>query len=589
MSGSPVILVAMANDQTDHLAMLTRERKAIGEALQSFEDNRYIRLQVEPNAGIDDLFGLFNRFSDQIAIFHYAGHADGTALNLETAAGGNEAAHAGGLARLMGSSTALQLVFLNGCATGGQVETLLASGVKAVIATAVPINDAMATEFAEQFYQALAARKSIKQAFDTASALIASRYGDKQPISEFRGFRMGGEPAKVDASLSWGLYVNPGSEESLGWLLPEQAETQVIIRGGAFSARAGTAINDGLIQTLFNAIAPHSLEVGMMFEVSKRTGKIDLRTIRQQIVDAFPSPIGEQLRKLFAGSIADLSRLEQILIAYRMMIRLIGFAMISQLWNALYDNPKLSINAQQWTAINAFRALDATKAKAFDYVALIIAISDIFVANKTLTLIEEVAALPAALTAEGSKQAHIFMAEMQAELAANAIPASEVESFCVQAETHLGTIFADFAFIVGYKLATIKGIAISKTRHKPAEFRHRQVLLDRVTAGFADSEEVRSSYTDNESVILLRDVEDVSNYLNLTPFIIDQNALTGNDNTKLYYFSHFEADGTALAYYSVADISDRLVISDAMDAQMLPVYGPIKGLFQEYLDLVVQP
>ena len=41
-------------------------------------------------------------------------------------------------------------------------------------------------------------------------------------------------------------------------------------------------------------------------------------------------------------------------------------------------------------------------------------------------LIEEVAALPAALTAEGSKQAHIFMAEMQAELAANAIPASEV-------------------------------------------------------------------------------------------------------------------------------------------------------------------
>ena len=43
-------------------------------------------------------------------------------------------AFSGGLAQLMGIQKELQLVFLNGCATKGQVEQLFAAGIKAVIA-----------------------------------------------------------------------------------------------------------------------------------------------------------------------------------------------------------------------------------------------------------------------------------------------------------------------------------------------------------------------------------------------------------------------------------------------------------------------
>ncbi|NJS15787.1 MAG: hypothetical protein HC788_15910 [Sphingopyxis sp.] len=131
-----------------------------------------------------------------------------------------------------------------------------------------------------------------------------------------------------------------------------------------------------------------------------------------------------------------------------------------------------------------------------------------------------------------------------------------------------------------------------QSRHKPAEFRLRQVLLDRVTAGFADSEETRASFTDNESVILLKDPEDVSHYLSLTPFIIDQNALTGNENTKLYYYSHRNPSG-ADEYYSVADATDRLTLSDDMgiDAKghaIAPIYQGTRTLLDEFRDKVAR-
>ena len=597
MSGAPVptpvIVLALANDASDHLSMLTRERKAIGEALQEYEDNRYIRVHVEPNAGIDDLFGLFNRFADSVAILHYAGHANGTALNLETPGGGNEAAHAGGLAKLLGAAPTLQLVFLNGCATLGQVKSLIDAGVKAVIATAVPINDAMATEFAEQFYQALAAKKSIKAAFDSAVALIASRYGDKQAIGEFRSFRFGSQPETVDAALTWGLYVAPGADAVTDWTLPEQADNQVIIQSVAAPAATATgAVNDGLIQTLFAAIAPHSLEVGMVFEIHKRTGKMDVRTIRQQIIDAFPAPVGEQLRKLFASNTADAARLKQIAVTYESVTKLFAFAMLSQLWNALHEKPDLAISGEQWALIDGFKNLDATSEAVFDYLGLVVAINAVLADGGVPAFLSEAKELQVELTDAETAKARAFMDGLRKRLSVGDIAAGEIGALCHQAEAELGVIFADFAFIVGYKLATIKSIAVRQSRHKPTEFRLRQVLLDRVTAGFADSEETRTSFTDNESVILLKDPEDVSRYLSLTPFIIDQNALTGNENTKLYYHSHRNPSGTD-DYYSVADASDRLTLSDdmGMDAKgnaIAPVYEGTRALLEEFREKVAR-
>ena len=592
MSGptqAPVILLAFANDPDDHLNMLSGERKSISEALSQYEDKRYIRVEVEPDAAVQDVFGLFNRFNDQIAIFHYGGHANGSALELETPSGGNEAAQAGGLARLMGLSAGLQLVFLNGCATRGQVKALLENGVKAVIATQVPVDDTMATEFAEQFYQALAGASTIKESFDSACALIATRYDHRREIGDFRGLQMGDDSAPVDAALTWGLYVHPDGEAALAWKLPEQAETEVVISGAAPTGQPGAPVSDGLIGRLFNAIAPFSPEVSVLLEISQRTGTQDLRTVRQMVMDAFPSPVGEQLRKLFVSDTVDEDRLRQLALTYETVAKLFSFALVSQLWNAIYDNPALAITAEQWDSIDAFEKLDEQQQRSFDYPAFFVLVDEILKANGIAPFMTECDRLAEALKDAPSDQAHRSMEQLRSDLAGGKVAAAEMEKACMQAEDALGTLLSDLAFIVGYKLATIKGIAIRKTRHKPAEFSHRQVMLDRVTAGFVDSDEIRVAFTDNESVILLKDVADATHYLNLTPFLIDQNALTGNAKTKIYFYNHYDASQDAYHYLSIADISDRLVISNAMSAAELAIYLPIKGLMEEFRDRVKRP
>ena len=579
-STTPVVLLAFANDRDAYLDMIVRERKAIAKALQEYDDRRYIKVVKEENTAVADIFDLCTHYANRIAIFHYGGHASGTQLQLE-AAGQAQMAHAVGLAQLLGQERSLQLVFLNGCATQPQVETLFACGVKAVIATAVPINDQIATELAEQFYQALGRGATIQRAFQSAKAFVATRYGTAREINEFRAI---GSVAPKDASAAtlvpWGLYVNPSAkgEDALNWTLPRAAEHQVIIRAAPAPANAGANVNNKLIQILFDAVARHSPEVGVLWEAAKRTKRQDLRMVRQQIIDSFPAPVGEQLRKLFASNTIDVQRLRQLVLTYETVAELFCFAVLSQLWNAKHENPALSLTPDQLASIDRFVALVPDDQRTFDYVALTRVVAAVFREHTIAPFIDEFIGFGDAQDRETFDRACRFMEEMRAELAAGPIAAEEITSFCVQAEEQLGTVLSYLAFLVRYRLATIKKIDIIKSRHKPPEYRHNQVMLDRVTAGIMDSEEVHLAFTDSESVILLKNVDDVGNYLSLSPFVIDENAFTGDQNSKLFFYSHRD-QGNGYCFRFVDNADDGLVVTDEQ-------YPQIKQQFEEFVQAV---
>lgn len=580
-SSKPLIILAFSNDQDAYLNMIVRERKNIFKALQQHHDRGYIQVHKEENTSIEDIFDLFNRYADRIAIFHYGGHASGTHLQLETG-GAAEMADAAGLAQLLGQQKALQLVFLNGCATQDQVEKLFGCGVKAVIATSVPINDEMATEFAEQFYQALANKANIQKAFQTAKAFGATRYGKEKEVGEFRGMSWAGKEETQPAGMPWGLYVNNNGEEALVWTLPEVAEHQVIIRGAAASAKAGAPVNTELIETLFNAVAKHSPEVGVLWEAAKQSKRQDLRMVRQQIIDSFPAPVGEQLRKLFAGTAVDVQRLRQLVVTYETVVELFCFTMLSRFWDARQENPALRLNEEQAAAFNSFFALSAGSQPTFNYIKLITAGAEVFRENKIAPFVEEFADFGAAPPEqeEAFDLAHRFMEEMRAELLRGKVAAEEIESFCMQAEKHLGTILSALAFLVKYKLTTIKRIDIIKPRHKTPEYRHNQVVLDRVTAGIMDSAEVYPAFTDSESVILLKNVEDVKDYLSLSPFIIDENAFTGDQNSKLFFYSYHDAANDSYHFRFVDNADDELTVTENK-------YPQIKQQFEEFKQAVL--
>ena len=102
MSNKPIILAAFANDQGRFLESLQQESDAISDALHAKKDGGYIDLEMQQGASIERLFTLVGRYGDDLAMLHYGGHANGSALDLEASGGGNLAAQGGGLAQLLG-------------------------------------------------------------------------------------------------------------------------------------------------------------------------------------------------------------------------------------------------------------------------------------------------------------------------------------------------------------------------------------------------------------------------------------------------------------------------------------------------------
>jgi hypothetical protein len=210
----PIIFSCFANDDTEHLDLLKEESRQIKEALQSLEKKERIKLQREESAGWNDLTNIFRLYGQHITIFHYAGHASGAGLNLETGK-----AYADGLAHLLGNLKNLKLVFLNGCSTQGQVNLLLRQGVKVVIATSVPINDQRAKDFATAFYKSMASNATISEAFDYAKGALKLRY-EQTPTIEINRFRGVDLDRKSQIEMPWGLFLLEENETILSWKLP---------------------------------------------------------------------------------------------------------------------------------------------------------------------------------------------------------------------------------------------------------------------------------------------------------------------------------------------------------------------------------
>ena len=209
-----VALLIFAEDTKDPLGNLKTEEKEIQKALLHFKKAGG-NIEVITLSSVDELFDYFTLYKGQIGLIHYGGHASGNGLHID-----GTLANATGLANLMGQEPNLQFVFLNGCATAGQVKLLQENKVKTVLATAVPINDAKASNFATRFYQNLTyfgGSNTLKNAYEHAKAYIETT--ETSPVNiQTRGFVTDDEPLET---FNWALYTLPNFENSLHWKLPK--------------------------------------------------------------------------------------------------------------------------------------------------------------------------------------------------------------------------------------------------------------------------------------------------------------------------------------------------------------------------------
>lgn len=566
----PVIFLAFANDQDAHLPLLEAERKAIKGHLIPLANEQYFQLYDESTTSREDLIRYLSEFNDRVAIFHYGGHAESDQIMLT-----DGSANAGGVAQALALQDNLKLVFLNGCSTYEQVKELLAQGIDAVIATSVPVGDSSAMEFADVFYKALATQHSLEEAFRLSAANYLMEKGENVGI-----YRGQGLEAPEEDRLPWGLYTADEQTETLSWKLPRESATSLIVRGAGYRYQTGT-VNQKIIETLANAIAPYSGPVRDLIENARRRGRAPkVRDLRVAVIDSFPTPLGTHLRKLLLSEEISTERLRRIVNVYRVSAEILAFILLSQLWNELRKKPEVKIPEDQLVQLQAFFKLDAASAQTFDFVQLIRALGDVFDVLKAPYFVKEFADLRTAFYQDESLQkAYLFLEEMRAELMAT-VTADEIESFCVQAEDHLCELFKHLGFSAKYKMLTIKSIEMQKRRFEEPSFRHHMVILDRITAAFGVLDEVLNSdaYTENDSVVLVPTEDALSPYLNLSPFILDENALLGQQNSKVFFY-RYNTDGAF--YYQLTDnLKDILIVGDDR-------YPQVKSLMEAFQRLIL--
>lgn len=208
MKPIPVLFFAFANEEGRFLDALKEESSSIYKILHPLENTGKLLVVREESTNSEELFAVFRRFKDRMLILHFAGHAGSNLLGLE-----DLQADASALAPLFEEQhDTLKLVFLNGCATRGQVNRLQQLGIKAVIATSRPVEDQSALFFAETFYAALAGGQySLKEAFTHARTALATRF--QKAANQFRGIDTFGKDGGRD--FAWGLYAK--NEEDLDW------------------------------------------------------------------------------------------------------------------------------------------------------------------------------------------------------------------------------------------------------------------------------------------------------------------------------------------------------------------------------------
>ena len=235
----PVVFLAFANEQEGkrYLRELPEEAHELRAALQKAKDHGLCELELRTNVTLPEVVEVFNRYSDgesgRVAIFHFAGHAGPDCLLLESSTGETRVAHAKGLAQFLGEQKqgGLQLVFLNGCSTGPQVADLLAAGIDAVAATARPIDDGVAREFAVAFYTHLASGRNFRDAFTLAAAQVKTHRGNKPRdliavAEELPAYSA--EDVSDDLGFPWKLYVRDGAAAVEQESLPKLARNPLL-------------------------------------------------------------------------------------------------------------------------------------------------------------------------------------------------------------------------------------------------------------------------------------------------------------------------------------------------------------------------
>ena len=515
----PLLFLSFANDDDAHLNLLKEESRLLFRALEELDRKVYIRLYREESAEAKDIFEGFARYKDRVAIFHYGGHASGTHLRLEEGEGDTQ-----GLATVLGEQDNLKLVFLNGCSSKGQVKTLFDAGVKAVVATSVPIEDRKAMEFAERFYDALAHKRSIGQAFKLAEAYLKTRYGSAVE-QQFRSLELDDDQSLLnedgEQELPWALYIQPEyREEILHYKLPYfrpvgLPKDMIQYIGKSFTANR-------FIVLVLDEMCKYNPDIyaQMVEQRGEETIKKDSRHYPGLIIENFPWPIGSQIRLLRLYDKPNIERIEHLISTYVVTSQVLYYILLSDLWE----------QQRQQQAQVSWEHLPMSKGTytKFDF------LGQIGPLYKQLTSIGMPFVSEYEMLVDALKQsdhplnkAHQYLEQLRGQLKSNP-PSSDMDKLCQRTEQAVSLILRHAAFLAAYRMLTVRNILVNRSRFEPLVYELDMGPLNAaqgIDLNLYQDEAFRrkTSFADSYSVVLASNENRLDATLNLSPFIMDKN------------------------------------------------------------------
>jgi hypothetical protein len=289
-------------------------------------------------------------------------------------------------------------------------------------------------------------------------------------------------------------------------------------------------INEVLIRAVFDEMLKYKPSLSRLVLPDDDDNELpDYRILADLIIKNFPWPVGIELRRLFSGTMRHLDRmrLDQIFKTIERSMQFLSFVMLAQI-----------VKARQKGEIEIPPGFSKEFKERFLVLSLgnfswiIRTIGNLFQNQKTEWFMTEMSEcfdnkFYSALDFWVPERNEIGHYQINLTL-------EEIEKRCVEYEEKLTFILQRLAFLIKYRLVSMKEIKVNKSSVKEATFNHTFDLLNSSDSDFKANELQISKFSESNSVLLMKNIKSLDEYLNLSPLIIDTSSEVLDTKEKFF-------------------------------------------------------
>jgi hypothetical protein len=327
------------------------------------------------------------------------------------------------------------------------------------------------------------------------------------------------------------------------------------------------SINESLIRGVFDEMLKHKPSLSRMVITDEDEEVPDYRILADLIIKNFPWPIGVELRRLFSGSMRQLDRmrLDQIFKTIERSMQFLSFVMLSQMVKSK-EKGRLAIPE---SFSNEFRSRFLVLSLG-NFSWMIRSIGNIFQDQKVEWFMPEMSdcfdrKFYGALDFWVPERNEIGHYQIN-------LTQEEIEKRCVEYEEKLTFILQRISFLAKYKLVSVKEIRVIKSKIREAAFHHVFDLLNSSDSDFKANELEEPTFTESHSVLLMKNIKSLDEYLNLSPLIIDTSTEVLDSKEKfdikkdIFMYSKFRSDQLM---YLGTEVTEKIDLRSLKDYETL--------------------